>query len=322
MHMKAQSRAGRSGHNIQTTRKPSRAGIFGKKPRRNLISAAQFRDARVFSGMTREDAADFLNVSVRTVGHWETGRARPSYAAFRLLRVYRHGELIDPAWRDWKLIGGRLYTPEGHAIAPQDCAWWSLFVRRAHFFTVLTRERDALQARVDRLEEQGRREAAALGLVYSSTSGTRPPENSQKQGISVSFRVACNGAIMGPSWPHERRDKETQSEVAHACGRGSQGPSGGVGGVLERLHPVRHWGAGEAGSCGTAGSARQAASGVSSEGGCGTSYLAAGAGVGRSRCDSGEAAASEGWAERSVPLWQWSQGEAMSSGVDLTGGVH
>ncbi|MCC5089260.1 helix-turn-helix domain-containing protein, partial [Xanthomonas campestris] len=61
------------------------------------MSNTQFRDARVFGGFTREEAARFLNVSVRTIGHWETGRVRPTYAAFKLLRIYRHGDLIHPA---------------------------------------------------------------------------------------------------------------------------------------------------------------------------------------------------------------------------------
>lgn len=106
------------------------------------ISAEQFRDARVFSGLDREQAAGLVGVSLRTVGHWETGRTRPSFAAFKLLRVYRHGDLIDPAWSGYCLRRGRLVTPEGHAFEPGDMAWLSLLVRRAAAFSELRRGRD------------------------------------------------------------------------------------------------------------------------------------------------------------------------------------
>ncbi len=62
------------------------------------VTAQQFRDARVGAGLTRIQAAKLIGVSLRTVGHWETGRARVAYAGFKLLRVLRHGDLIDPAW--------------------------------------------------------------------------------------------------------------------------------------------------------------------------------------------------------------------------------
>lgn len=108
------------------------------------MSSNQFRDARIFSGMTRAEAASFLQVSVRTIGHWETGRARPSYAAFKLLRIYRHGDLIHPAWQAYSINRrGALVTPEGHEIASHEMTWLSLLVRRAKAFGELLRERDS-----------------------------------------------------------------------------------------------------------------------------------------------------------------------------------
>lgn len=101
---------------------------------RHRVTAEQFREARIFSGFDRYEAADFLGVSLRTVGHWETGKARPSYAAFRLLRVYRHGEIIDPTWSGYRFVRGGLITPEGHRIEPADMAWHSLLVRQAREF--------------------------------------------------------------------------------------------------------------------------------------------------------------------------------------------
>jgi len=107
------------------------------------ITPQQFRDARVFAGFTREQAADFLLVSLRSIGHWETGAARPPYAAFKLLRVYRHGDLIDPRWSGYRLVRGKLVTPENHELAPSDMSWLSLLVRRAAAFSELLSQREA-----------------------------------------------------------------------------------------------------------------------------------------------------------------------------------
>ena len=132
-------------------RSAARKGKLGKAPRRLRVTAQQFRDARVFSGMTREEAASLLGVSLRTIGHWETGATRTPYAAFKLLRVFRHGELPDPRWSGYRIIRGRLVTPEQHELHPGDMAWLSLLVRRAEAFSDLRRACHALCAEVDRL---------------------------------------------------------------------------------------------------------------------------------------------------------------------------
>jgi len=114
-----------------------------KQPRRSRrVDADQFRTARRFSGLSRADAAEFLGVSLRTIGHWETGRARPSFAAFKLLRIYRHGDLIDPNWTGYSIIRGKLVTPENHTFEPHELSWLSLLVRRARAFSELLAQRD------------------------------------------------------------------------------------------------------------------------------------------------------------------------------------
>ena len=123
------SRMGR-GKARQSARRRSRTGAMHGRSR---ITSDQFRDARVFGGFSREAAAEFLGVSLRTVGHWETGKARPSYAALRLLRVYRHGEFAHPAWHGFRVLGGRLVTPEGRTFTPGEMGWQSLLVQRARF---------------------------------------------------------------------------------------------------------------------------------------------------------------------------------------------
>ena len=177
-------------------KKPLKTRVLRKFGPRVAVSSNQFRDARIFSGMSREAAADFLQVSVRTIGHWETGRARPSYAAFKLLRVMRHGDLIHPAWSACKINRrGALVTPEGREIWSSDLAWLSLLVRRAKAFGELFRQRE---------QERSRREPPsppAIGFSYrlsyrgdpfsaekAVTSGAiGPRSNTGQKGASIAL---------------------------------------------------------------------------------------------------------------------------------------
>ena len=128
-----------------TSHNASAPGSAKRRPKRfprHHLTAEQFRDARVFSGLSRGDAAELVGVSLRTIGHWETGWARPSYAALKLLRVYRHGELVHPSWASFRINRrGCLVTPENHEIPPGDLRWLSLLVRRAAAFSGLLAER-------------------------------------------------------------------------------------------------------------------------------------------------------------------------------------
>src|SRR5690606_21563015 len=147
----------------------------GRRRRFQRVCHEEFRNTRQAAGLTREQAADMLGVSLRTVGNWETGAARPSYAAFRLLRILRNGDLIDPAWSQFRLIRGRLVTPEEHTFEPHELTWQSLLVRLARGYG---------EARRQLREVEAGREAVGLGLVYSSTSDTPGAETQQRRGFS------------------------------------------------------------------------------------------------------------------------------------------
>ena len=108
----------------------------------------------MFGGLTREQAAAVLGVSLRSIGNWERGKARPPYAAFKLLRVLRHGDFVDPRWSGYRIIRGKLVTPEDREFSPVDLSWLSLLARRADAFTAV----------LNRLKESDR----------SAGAGTRP----------------------------------------------------------------------------------------------------------------------------------------------------
>lgn len=219
---------------------PCSARAFPKNSRRSTrrfpvrrVSAEQFRDARVFGGFTRERAADFLGVSLRTVGHWETGRVRPSYAAFRLLRVLRHGEFVDPAWDGFRLSRGLLWTPEGHSFTPGNMRWQSLLVRRANFQSLgavrqfgervsaaTLRSRGCCGHVVDRTPQTGALliSAGAVDASHLPRIGKGSAElPSSNRGVSETERLA--GGVSEPATQRRFRAKNTRHAGA---GRPSQ----------------------------------------------------------------------------------------------------
>ena len=199
-------------------RKVSRARVSGRFGYRKKVTSEQFRDARVYAGLTREQAADLVGVSLRTIGHWETGAARPTYAAFKLLRVLRHGDIADPRWSGYSFVRGKLVTPENHTFEPSDMTWWSLTCRMAHAFR-------------ERCRQDAQARSAELGLVHYSTSDTPSPESLAAQGspvlasgLEVVDIPALHGANLAPYWPQN----EDFSPVSAMVSRGD-GPRSNTG---------------------------------------------------------------------------------------------
>lgn len=77
------------------------------------IEPQDFRDLRKRDDMTRKQAADVLDVTVRTIQNWETGGARIPWLAFRMLRILKGYALPGKAWEGWTVCGDRLYAPNG-----------------------------------------------------------------------------------------------------------------------------------------------------------------------------------------------------------------
>lgn len=57
-----------------------------KRRRLWYISPEGFRELRHSCLLSRQRAADYLGVSVRTIRHWDAGRNRVPWSAVRLLR--------------------------------------------------------------------------------------------------------------------------------------------------------------------------------------------------------------------------------------------
>ena len=204
--------------------KLGRARVSGKTCRRSRISSEQFRDARVYAGLTREQAADLVGVSLRTVGHWETDGSRPAYAAFKLLRVFRHGDLLHPAWKGYSIVRGRLVTPEGHCFLPHEMVWQSLLVRMAHQFRLASRERAGLPSVLTALGSGALARSAgeaggALGLSIYSTKGKRVSPPSCAATDSRDFMGPDVGPTVGPQLPGVEDGRSTEAQAQPAADR-------------------------------------------------------------------------------------------------------
>lgn len=132
-------------------------------------------------GHDRTSAAKFFRITPRTLFNWEAGRTSIPFAAFKLLRLMLRSELPGKDWQGWCFNQGTLWSPEGHGYTPRDFGWLSLTIRQARLFSVLYRERCALQlelraAKVEAAQAQAQAAAAEghFGLVELAIDGGLP----------------------------------------------------------------------------------------------------------------------------------------------------
>lgn len=169
-------------------------------------------------GFSVDDTAKFLQVTPRTVHLWISGRVRIPYAAYKLMRLQLHYELPGKAWQGWSLSAGRLYTPEGFELAPDEVSWWSLLVRQARCFRSLYQQQATQRAPAG--SHAGARDACAPGwprlVAGQPESGYRqscPESPASKSSVRPLGPLASPSAVtlgetpavsarMGPFWGH------------------------------------------------------------------------------------------------------------------------
>src|SRR5690349_18731067 len=94
----------------------------------------EFRLLRRALGLSLTACARAVGVTPRTVSLWEAGRVGLPYAPYRLLRLLAGAELPGAQWQGFRVVGDRIYTPEGHHFCRADLAWWLLTCRQAEAF--------------------------------------------------------------------------------------------------------------------------------------------------------------------------------------------
>lgn len=86
------------------------------------------------NNLTIDEVAKTLQVTSRTVAHWERGSARIPYAAYRLLRMKANGEFLNKAWEGWTVRGDALYSPTGRAFKPYELTYIANYFTMARYW--------------------------------------------------------------------------------------------------------------------------------------------------------------------------------------------
>ncbi len=141
-----------------------------------IMLSKRFKAMITQLGLTPCTAAQFLQVSPRTLHNWLSCHHDIPYTAYRLLRLSLHQEL-PPPWTGWSFSAGQLWSPEGYGFKPTDSSWWSLLVRRAtcasHVYQENLQLRRALAA-ASLVDTSERREAPLdLSLGHFGTRATQ-----------------------------------------------------------------------------------------------------------------------------------------------------
>ena len=94
------------------------------------IDSEKFVELRKRNRLSVEQVAKLLQVTSRTVAHWESGATRIPYSAFKLLRYLASGELLPEAWKGWVIKGDTLWSPVGRPFRQHELTYLT------HYFTM------------------------------------------------------------------------------------------------------------------------------------------------------------------------------------------
>lgn len=94
------------------------------------IDSEKFVELRKTNRLSVEQVAKLLQVTSRTVAHWESGATRIPYSAFKLLRYLASGELLPEAWKGWVIKGDTLWSPVGRPFRQHELTYLT------HYFTM------------------------------------------------------------------------------------------------------------------------------------------------------------------------------------------
>lgn len=157
------------------------------------------------AGMDRAACAKFLHVTERTLDNWESGTHDIPYAAYRLMRVASGLTIIGAQWENWRISGGCLITPEGHALNPISANWWSLLCRRAETGSKAIAELARLRAILStNASSEPQKTTDFLAPAFSQAGVVAPPDSPARETIkrqicyqNYSFASAPSLAMLG-----------------------------------------------------------------------------------------------------------------------------
>jgi DNA-binding XRE family transcriptional regulator len=98
------------------------------------IDREKFKEVRMMNRLTVDDAAKLLQVTSRTIAHWEGGVTRIPYSAFKLLRCLSNGSLLHDAWKGWTIKGDTLWSPVGRPFRQHELTYIANYFTMARYW--------------------------------------------------------------------------------------------------------------------------------------------------------------------------------------------
>jgi DNA-binding transcriptional regulator YiaG len=195
---------------MKHNRRKAQPSKVRKSRETRAMLASRFRVLCADAGLSVDQVAQTLHVTSRTVRYWFSGKSSVPYAAYKLVRVMRWFELPQKGFEGWCMHSGKLWTPEGHGIAPEDGGWWSLLVRQARCFRTLYQRSADFERALMLLTAEGlrasdaRAEAAVPEACASVPRGpaAKPPANlllnhfrtqKERNGLTAPFAAIKKG---------------------------------------------------------------------------------------------------------------------------------
>lgn len=127
-------------------RAQSKALVKRKKYKRKPykpIDRERFMQIRKENRLSIEQAAKLLQVTSRTIAHWESGVTRIPYSAFKLLRCLANGELLPDVWKGWTIKGDTLWSPVGRPFRQHELTYLENYFTMARYWQADYERRNA-----------------------------------------------------------------------------------------------------------------------------------------------------------------------------------
>lgn len=135
------------------------------------------------AGLSREKAADMLDVTLKTIKNWENGMSSIPYAAFKVMRLWGGYFPTEPGWEDWCIWRGKMYSPEGRSFEPHELRYIGNYFAMARFWIA---EREKRQRSND-----------PLPLEQTPTAKIEPMASGQASGLPCDFVASpCPAALV------------------------------------------------------------------------------------------------------------------------------
>ena len=112
------------------------------RPRCAHVDREGFYLERRTAGLTQQEAAAYLGVSLRTLRNWERGKFSIPYPAFKLLRMRAGGIVHAQGWEGWRYDRqGALWSPDGRSFQSWELYHLRLVFSMARHFRSLIERR-------------------------------------------------------------------------------------------------------------------------------------------------------------------------------------